>query len=354
MSSRTVPLDRGVCVQIGQLSRPQVGRGQDGSLTLLLTCVTQRFTVQASDRRLTRLDGTLAEERANKATILAYYGSFAYTGLAASSRTEGTDEMLMRALAKEHKNADEAMRNLASEASRTIGRLRLQGLRPQKERVARRTSFVGCGFVGLRDPASAGRSQVTDNLHPFLTVVSNAQSLSRGWRPEASPQFGVHGAFLSEEQPFLLHEAGQPVPTALRTQTMRMIAACLRRGVHAEAVARLLARAIREVARTNRAVGPNVMCTFVHREQVKASTKQVISGGPIPIVPEVMAEFSYFKRLRDASPPRFIYSPGDPGELVHYGPNYAESGLQMKGLIFGPSNLVPVPTDPNPGLNRTV
>lgn len=73
---------------------------QDGSLTLLLTCVTQRFTVQASDRRLTKLDGTLAEERANRATLLAYYGSFAYTGLAVSSRTETTDEMLLRALAK--------------------------------------------------------------------------------------------------------------------------------------------------------------------------------------------------------------------------------------------------------------
>lgn len=315
--------------------------------------MTQRFTVQASDRRLTRLDGTLAEERANKATLLAYYGSFAYTGLAVSSRTEATDEMLMRALAKEHKSADEAIRNLAIEATRTIGRLRLQGLRAYEERVARRTSFVGCGFVGLRNPVAAGRSPVFDNLHPFLAVISNAQDLSRAWRPQASPQFGVHGAYLAEDQPFLLHEAGQPVPAALRTRTMRMIAECLRRGVHAEAVARLLARAIREASRTNPAVGPNVMCTFVHRENVKASTKQVISGGPIPIVPEVMAELSYFKRLRDVGPPRFIYSPGDSGELVHYGPNYAESGLQMKGLIFGPSNLVPVPTASSPGLNRT-
>src|SRR5579863_130301 len=132
-------------------------RRQNGSLTLLLTCVTQRFTVQASDRRLTRLDGSIAEERANKATLLAYYGSFAYTGLALSSRTETTDEMLMRALAKEHKSSDEAMRNLASEATRAIGRLRLQGLRPREERVARRTSFVGCGFVGLRNPAEARR-----------------------------------------------------------------------------------------------------------------------------------------------------------------------------------------------------
>lgn len=328
-------------------------RRQDGSVTLLLTCVTPRFTVQASDRRLTRLDGTLAEERANKATLLAYYASFAYTGLAVSSRTEATDEMLTRALAKEHKSPDEAMRNLASEATRTIGRLRLQGLRPYQERVVRRTSFVVCGFAGLRDPASAGRSPVADDLHPYLVVVSNAQDLSRGWRPEASPQFGVHGGYLDEDRPFLLHEAGQPVPPALRTKTMRMIGACLRHGVHAEAVARLLARAIREVAQNNSAVGPNVMCTFVHREKVKASTQQVISGGPIPLVPEVMAELSYFKRLRDATPPRFIFSPGEPNELVHYGPNYAESGFQMKGSVFGPSNLVSIPTAPLPSPNTS-
>lgn len=322
-------------------------------MTLLLTCVTPMFTVQASDRRLTHLDGTLHEERANKATLWSYFGSFAYTGLAMSSRAEATDEMLTRALAQPYNSPEEAMKYLAAEATRTIGRLRLPGLRPYEVRVARRTSFVGCGFAGLRDPAAARRSPVTDNLHPFLAVVSNAQDLSRGWRREAAPLFGVHAAFLAEDQKFLLHEAGQPVPSDLRSDTMRMIAACLRHGVHAEAVARLLARAIREVSRVNAAVGPNVMCTFVHREEVKASKQLVISGGAVPIVPELMAESSYFKRLRGAKPPRYIYSPGEPHELVHYGPNYAESCLQMKGSIFGPSNLVPVPTIPPSGPKRT-
>jgi hypothetical protein len=323
-------------------------------VTLLLTCVTPRFTVQASDRRLTRLDGTLHEERANKATLWSYFGSFAYTGLAMSSRSDATDEMLTRALAEPFDSPDGAMKNLAAEATRTIGRVRLQGLRPYAERVARRTSFVGCGFAGLRDPGAAGRSPVADNLHPFLAVVSNAQDLSKGWRPQADPQFTVHAVFLAEDQLFRLHEAGQPVPPKVRTDVMRMIAACLRRGVQADAVARLLARAVREVSRTNPAVGPNVMCTFVHREEVKASDTLVIDSGPVPIVTELMAESSYFTRMRNARPPRYIYSPGEPHELVHYGPNFAAPGLQMKGSIFGPSSLVPVPAIQPPGPNRAV
>ncbi len=91
-------------------------------MTLFLTCVTSMFTVQASDRRFTLLNGTLHEERANKATVWSYFGSFAYTGLAMSSRAEATDETLTRALAQPCSSLDEAMKNLSVEATRTIGR----------------------------------------------------------------------------------------------------------------------------------------------------------------------------------------------------------------------------------------
>ena len=241
------------------------------------------------------------------------------------------------------------MKNLAAEATRTIGRVRLQGLSPYADRVARRTSFVGCGFTGLHNPAAVGRSTAVDNLHPFLAVVSNAQTLAKGWRPQADPQFGVHAAFLPEDEPFLFHDAGQTVPTVIRNNLMRMIRVCLRRSVHAEAVARLLARAIREVSRTNSRVGPNVMCTFVHREEVKVASTFRFSSGPVPLIKEMMAESSYFERLKDSGPPRYIYSPGEPDALVHYGPNFASSDVQMKGLMFGPSNLVPTPANPPSG-----
>ena len=64
--------------------------------------------------------------------------------------------------------------------------------------------------------------------------------------------------------------AGQPVPEEIRVPLERLIGECLRRDLMPEAVARLLARANREVSATNSAVGPNVMCTFVHRREVKA------------------------------------------------------------------------------------
>lgn len=242
------------------------------------------------------------------------------------------------------------MKNLAAEATRTIGTVRLKGLRQYGDRIARRTSFVGCGFTGLHNPAAVGRSRVVDDLHPFLAVVSNAQTLAKGWRPQADPQFGVHAAFLPEDEPFLLHDAGQSVPTVIRNDLIRMIRVCLWRGVHAEAVARLLARAIREVSRTNSRVGPNVICTFVHREEVKAVSTFSLNSGPVPLIKEVMAESSYFMRLRDSKLPRYIYSPGEPDALVHYGPNFASSDVQMKGLMFGPSNLVPASTAPASGL----
>ena len=45
-------------------------------MTLLLTYMTHQYVVQASDRRLTLLDGTIKEELANKATL---WGNFAFS-----------------------------------------------------------------------------------------------------------------------------------------------------------------------------------------------------------------------------------------------------------------------------------
>ena len=173
--------------------------------------------------------------------------------------------------------------------------------------------------------------------------MSNAQTLAKGWKSYADSQFGVHWKFLPESDPFLLHEAGQPVPAEIRVPLERLVGECLRRDVIPEAVARLLARAIREVSTKNSAVGPNVMCTFVHRREVKPQASMNLGGGAVPIVPELMNEIAYFTRMQNPTPPRFIYSPGSPTDLVHYGPNIAGDGFRMKGLTFGPTALVGVP-----------
>ncbi len=195
-------------------------------MTLLLTCVTPRFVVQASDRRLTRPDGSVHEDIANKATMLCRFATFAYTGLARCSRTERTDELLLRCLGASGVPITGPVDGLAREASRGIRQLPLQVPRDQR-RTVRRTSFVGAGFVGMRNPRPFGRQPAADKLHPFLAVVSNAQDLTEQWRPKADQQFTVHLKYLSEDQSSLLHAAGQPFTGPDRVRLERDIGRCL-------------------------------------------------------------------------------------------------------------------------------
>jgi hypothetical protein len=166
--------------------------------------------------------------------------------------------------------------------------------------------------------------------------VSNAQTLAKGWKSYADPQFGGHWKFLPESDPFLLHEAGQPVPAEIRVPLERLVGECLRRDVIPEAVARILVRAIREDSTKNSAVGPNVMCTFVHRREVKPQASMILGGGAVPIVPNLMNEFAYFARMQNPTPSRFIYSPGSPTDFVDYGPSLSRTTLTRSATKGGP------------------
>ncbi len=317
---------------------------RDTRLTLLLTCVTPRFAVQASDRRLTFTDGTVAEEAANKATMLCRHATFAYTGLVHCSVLEPTDELLLRCLA-EQSAIDAVLSKLAKESGRGIRNLPLPGVPVGQRRAVRRTSFVGGGFLGLRNPAHFGQFPSPDELHPFLAVISNAQGLTEQWCAEADQEFGVHIRFLKQDEPFLLHAAGQPFTGSLRTAVERDIRRSLDRITRPESLARLLARAIRSVAASNPLVGPNVMCTLVRRDKVR-SPATMIRGGMVPLTQEVLAEANYFKWPIDGpqkgESPFWIYSPGVPGSFPYYGPNYTCSGFQMKGMRMEPAVGPPV------------
>lgn len=115
-------------------------------MTLLLTCVTHRFVVQASDRRLTLANGAIHEEVANKATLLSNYATFAYTGLAKCSTVEPTDVLMLRSLSRPGVPLLKQLSNLGEEAARSIRNLPFSGVRPSDRGWIRRTSFVGGGF----------------------------------------------------------------------------------------------------------------------------------------------------------------------------------------------------------------
>ena len=309
-------------------------------MTLLLTCITHRFVVQASDRRLTLPNGSIHEELANKATLLGNHATFAYTGLAKCSVNESTDALMLRILSQPGIPILKQLSNLGQEAAKSIRNLSLPG-RPSDRGWIRRTSFVGGGFIGLHHPERFGRRPSVDNLHPTLVVVSNAQGISEEWRDIADREFAISLMSLEQDQEFGLHAAGAHFGGEIRTRLNRDIRRCIARSERPEPLARLLARAIRQVSQRNRRVGPNVMCTLVHRERALINTTEYHSGAfPVNRTESAPPEADYFKILRQ-NDAQFIYSPGNPEDLIFYGPNWASpSGLAIQGPIFGPTELV--------------
>jgi hypothetical protein len=245
----------------------------------------------------------------------------------------------MRSLAKPGVQVLDLVENLRVEATRAIRQLPLPSLKPNQRLLIRRTSFVGCGFVGMRNPAAFDRKPTQDELHPFVAIVSNAQGLSESWRPIADREFTTHIGFLDREASFKLHVAGQQLSGCERVDLERAVRRCLPRIDHPEPIARLLARTIRQVSRRNTAVGPNVMCTFVRRFNA-AKWEGKLSGGPVPMIPALQDEASYFRRMRDGDPSKWIFSPDDSAHLLHYGPNFSCDGLEVTGVLAGPPSLV--------------
>ncbi|MGO8956926.1 MAG: hypothetical protein ACLQFR_06105 [Streptosporangiaceae bacterium] len=309
-------------------------------VTLLLTCVTHRFVVQASDRRLILPNGDVVEDIANKATLLGNHATFAYTGLARCSVTERTDELLLRCLAEPNVPIIQVFDKLAKSAAQSIRGLSLP-VRPSERRVLRRTSFVGAGFLGIRNPVRFLRQPSADELHPFMVVISNAQGRKEEWRPVADQDFSISLVLLAEDEPFGLHAAGQPFIGPERSALERDIRRCLGRISRPESVARLLARAVRTVAARNRKVGPNVMCTMVRRDRVPSAPGTFTSG----LVPMAAGrpEADYFRWPRDDIAGQWIFSPAEPTALICYGPNYAGPGMALQGIRFGPSAAVAQP-----------
>jgi len=98
-------------------------------LTLILTCMTNDYAFQVSDRRLIDMNGKIFDDDQNKAVLFSTFMTFGYTGLAYTGRKKGkifetTDIWLTEVLSDpEHlsfKDAIEAVRDRATYLLRKI------------------------------------------------------------------------------------------------------------------------------------------------------------------------------------------------------------------------------------------
>lgn len=299
-------------------------------MTLLISFVTRTYAVQASDRRLTYPGGRLYDDEANKATLLGNQASFAFTGLAVHAGGR-MDDLLMESLHfPSSSDFNELTKRLGERAARAINSTRVSAH-------VRHTSFVGIGYLGMLRENSPYRNPPDDDSYPFLAVVSNAQDLRESWREWADRDFTSHLMIMGEDDEFILHCAGQSVAEDIRIPLERQLRRCIRQTEAPESAARILARTIRRVSASNRSVGPDVMCTIVRREFMRSTA--IPKSGVWPLNAHEAVEQSHFHSLRIESS-SWLYSPGNPQAALHFGPNFTNEFMMMKGVMAGPAEAM--------------
>ena len=297
-------------------------------MTMILTCLTKDFIVQASDRRLTywrKGKFIYAEDDRNKALIYENHTVFAYTGLAILENQQFAIDWAAEHLAQLTSLRD-AIGYLCESAARLMETLPFSSYSDDQRRLA----FIGAGFINCVEATRTTR-------RPGYLIISNFMNREGETQP---PPYNTFNAYLNLPLPldtstFKLFRAGQQLPEDREKQldrTLRRYFQKRQSTILPETIGRLLTHAIQETAGTNKMVGKNVICTFVPREyredtgdNREIQIGEMILNSPVPSEePQQLTPPGYLSDLERfiMSPlldvPRCLYIPGDNSALPLY------------------------------------
>ncbi|SRR6266567_39330 len=311
-------------------------------MTMILTCLTKDFIVQASDRRLVyRRAGKIIykEDDRNKALIYDNHTVFAYTGLATLSNRKFAIDWAAGRLAQQA-NLHDAMGYLCECATKLMEIHPLSSY-PDDQR---RLGFVGAGFINHVEAAKTTR-------RPGYLIISNFMNHEGEPQP---PPYNTFKAYYNlpfpvDEPTFKLFRAGQPLEEDGEKQLNRMLRRYFQKKqnrVQPETIGRLLTCAIQETAAINKKVGKNIICTFVPREyrEDTGDNREIHIGGMIlnqPVTSEEPQQLTPPGHLSDQERfmmpplldlPRCLYIPGDSSSLPQYKAIHVFPGFVMPEL----------------------
>ena len=328
-------------------------------VTLIITFVSDRYIIQASDRRITYGDGRVGEVM-NKGVVIGDSACAAYTGLAfVGGARRPTDEFVMESIARTPDVDDSGLlARLARDATRAVRMNRDLPNGGQRAEIAR-TSFVLAGFVPGVDAKSGAQGS---RRFPMLSVVSNAQfDLSEEWAPTARTKFEVQRAGVRDGCWFL-HSAGQRIPAVIKRRLNRSLRVAVDRCAHPESAARLIARAVRDVHEVNASVGPSVNVVVIRDLVRPADANGRVFGGPmmVPLGEHLLREANHFRGPAfgaEAEPVNSIFLPHPEFPEVSQGPcQLLRGGVMILPPIVGPPGATEVADRATRDLraNRTV
>jgi hypothetical protein len=265
-------------------------------MTLVLSCATPEYIVQVSDRHLTWPNGQLADDNTNKVVLFCRRVAFAYTGLAEIDG-EKTDEWLMDVLATSN-SLSEARSAIESSATKAFQRIPL----PNSQK---RHAFVGVGWTLLTPE---------DQPRAIICSISNAQNDRGEWLSEARDSFSQRCMILPELNLCWLEDAGYRLKISEKRELEHQIKDCVEHKTGPKPIARLLMRAVRQVADRSERVGHNLLVVSLPKNAVSFESGEFI--------------------VLNAPPHRgnltFLYVAAGKYDGVQYGPVLAGCGPQFR------------------------
>lgn len=231
-------------------------------MTLILSCITDQFVVQVSDRCLSDLwTGRPVEQEANKAVFLSNRVVFGFTGLA---EIEGKPaDIWLRDVLVPHESVGHGVQLVVDEATRAFASMR-------SPRASKRQAFVGVGWARF--------DEASDGLLPFGVIISNAFS-DRGWLSEAQSEFVGDVKFLQRGGGCVWTDVGG-LPGRRKADLNRMVRRIVDRRLSAAAMADLFIRETRTMADLDRRIGRGLMVSSIPR--AVSTTQDLLALASLP------------------------------------------------------------------------
>lgn len=270
-------------------------------MTLIISCLTPKYIVQVSDRRLTWPDGRVDDDAANKAIVFHDRACFCYTGIAKIG-VQRTDEWITDKLIG-CEGVQDAIDTLKGEL----------GVRIAKISAPNRHLTVGIDFWGTQDASLPDR--------PWSIALTNqVDPVTRKWSKVPLATFQQFTQTLPGDKGYAFLHLGQDLDMGIYRAMVRNLVRAMRHAgdspstVMPTTVGRFMQEAILYAASGNGAVGKNLMTTVLYNRQLVENEQfqnsfsyhhgdgsEPIFYAPTLITPELTTEG--FKMY--SGPPRF-------------------------------------------------
>jgi hypothetical protein len=341
--------------------------GKDLNMTMILTCLTKNFIVQASDRRISSIKDNKVQwidDQSNKAVVYKNQFVFAYTGQAKIPIRKNGQHIYISTIdwAAEHlskgKNLDDAVDNLKYRATELMNSNQVRKLPGYKRRIA----FVGAGF----DEVERGSKRIR---RPLRIMIENCIEADGALLDQPRDEFRVQRTPLKNCDA-ALYIAGQQLLPHRRIEFARFLRRFVQHNAKPEKVGVLLTSKIQETAKAmpddTKTVGENIMCIFVpqaYKDRDDDGMRVPITGGILLETPINSTETQILKPVefpsleerivilpsfdspdsQEFDSPRFAYIAEDNQAQPYHSPVYVRPGQVLPTIISTDMSIKFVP-----------